>query len=411
MSASANVNVKAKVNGTVAAGWEPVREEFEAFVAAEAHSPEAQLAVYRDGRRVVDLWAGEDTDGSTLTGVYSISKGAAHLVVALLVQDGVLDLERPVSAYWPEFTGGGKERLTVRQLVSHQSGLINTAEGFDYAELADDALVAARLARQEPYWEPGTAYGYHALVIGALSGEVVRRATGRSLQEVFEERIRAPYGLDLYLGLPEELEGRWKPVLDMLPTQEQLAARAAAGTAVPELLPVAFNAHRETPTDLVAFANHPKVKALGPASAGGIGTARAVAAMYAAAISEVEGRPALLEPQTAAEFARPHTPGEDRVTAEEDHFGLGFERQHAVGPRAFGHSGAAGGLGWADPATGIGYGYTRRRFGFPGGAAPENDRLAAAVLRAAAGETAGQESAGQKSAGQKSAGQKSAGQA
>ncbi|MFE2140947.1 serine hydrolase domain-containing protein [Streptomyces sp. NPDC059456] len=379
MSVSANV----RVNGTVAAGWEPVRAEFEAFVAAEAHSPEAQLAVYRDGRRVVDLWAGEDTDGATLSGVYSISKGAAHLVVALLVQDGVLDLERPVSAYWPEFTGGGKERLTVRQLVSHQSGLINTTEGFDYAELADDALVAARLAVQEPYWEPGTAYGYHALVIGALTGEVVRRVTGRSLQEVFEERIRAPYGLDLYLGLPEELEGRWKPVLDMLPTPEQLAARTA-GAPLPELLPVAFNAHRGTPTDLVAYANHPKVKALGPASAGGIGTARAVAALYAAAISEVEGRPALLEPRTAAEFARPHTPGEDRVTAETDHFGLGFERQHAVGPRAFGHSGAAGGLGWADPATGIAYGYTRRRFGFPGGAAPENGRLAAAVLRAAA---------------------------
>lgn len=372
------------VGGTVAAGWEPVREEFEAFVAAEAHSPEAQLAVYRDGRLVVDLWAGEDTDSDTLSGVYSVTKGGAHLVVALLVQDGVLDPERPVSAYWPEFTGGGKERLTVRQLVSHQAGLINTAEGFDYAEMADDALVAARLAVQEPYWEPGTAYGYHAFVIGALTGEVVRRATGRSLQEVFEERIRAPYGLDLYMGLPQALEGRWKPVLDMLPTPAQLAARAADGAVAPELLPVAFNAHREPPMDLVVYANHPKVKAMGPASAGGIGTARGVAGMYAAAISDVDGRPPLLKPETAAECARPHTPGDDRVTAGADHFGLGFERQHAVGPRAFGHSGAAGALGWADPATGIAYGYTRRRFGFPGGEAPENERLGAAVLGAAA---------------------------
>ncbi|MEU3774848.1 serine hydrolase domain-containing protein [Streptomyces sp. NPDC032472] len=371
------------VNGTVAAGWEPVREEFAAFVAAERHSPEAQLAVCHDGRRVVDLWAGEDTGADTLTGVYSVTKGAAHLVVALLVQDGVLDLERPVSAYWPEFTGDGKERLTLRQLVSHQAGLINTPEGFDYPEIADDALVAARLARQKPYWEPGTAYGYHAFVIGALTGEVVRRATGRSLQEVYEERIRAPYGLDLYMGLPEQLEGRWKPVLDMLPTPEQLAAQAADTTAMPELLPVAFNAHREPPMDLVAYANHPRVKALGPASAGGIGTARGVAGLYAAAIGEMDGRPALLDPRTVAEVARPHTPGPDRVTPEADHFGLGFERQHAVGPRAFGHSGAAGGLGWADPATGVAYGYTRRRFGFPGGAAPENGRLTAAVLQSA----------------------------
>ncbi|MEV0410109.1 serine hydrolase domain-containing protein [Streptomyces sp. NPDC050448] len=384
MGARVGVSTNVSVSGTVAAGWEPVREEFAAFVAAEAHSPEAQLAVYRDGRRVVDLWAGEDTDADTLTGVYSITKGGAFLVVALLAQDGVLELERPVSAYWPEFTGGGKERLTVRQLVSHQAGLLNTAEGFDYAEIADDALIAARLAAQEPHWEPGTAYGYHAFVIGALTGEVVRRATGRSLQEVFEERIRAPYGLDLYMGLPPALEGRWKPVLDMLPTPKQLAAAAAGGNAVPELLPVAFNAHREPAMDLVVYANHPKVKALGPASAGGVGTARGVAGMYAAAISDVDGRPPLLEPETAAECARLHTPGDDRVTAGTDQFGLGFERQPAVGPRAFGHSGAAGGQGWADPATGIAYGYTRRRFGFPGGAAPENDRLTAAVLRAAA---------------------------
>ncbi|MFD8413476.1 serine hydrolase domain-containing protein [Streptomyces sp. NPDC059650] len=386
-----------RVNGTVAAGWEPVREEFASFAGAAEHSPEAQLVVHRGGRRVVDLWTGEDTGPDTLTGVYSISKGAAHLVVALLVQDGLLDLERPVTAYWPEFTGYGKERLTVRQLVAHQSGLVNTEEGFDYDEIADDALIASRLAAARPYWEPGTAYGYHAFVIGALTGEVVRRVTGRSLQEVYEERIRAPYGLDLFLGLPQELEDRWRPVLEMLPTPDQLVAAAAAtagdrdgdgdgdgaGAAVPELLPVAFNAHREPPMDLVAFANHPRVRAQGPASAGGVGTARGVAGMYAAAIGVLDGRPALLEPGTAAEFARLCLAGDDRVTAEQDHFGLGFERQPAVGPEAFGHSGAAGGLGWADPATGIAYGYVRRRYAFPGGAAPENGPLTAAVLRAA----------------------------
>jgi CubicO group peptidase (beta-lactamase class C family) len=372
------------VNGTVAAGWESVREEFEAFVAAEPNPPEAQLAVRHHGRPVVDLWGGEDTDGDTLGPVYSITKGAAHLVVALLVQDGLLDPDRPVVEYWPEFTGHGKERLTVRRLVAHGSGLLNVPEGLSYEEVADDALIAARLARAEPYWEPGTAYGYHAFVIGALVGELVRRVTGRSLQEVYEERVRAPYGLDLYMGLPAELEGRWKPVLEMLPTPAQRELLAAGGP-MPELMRVAFNAHREPPMDLIAYANHPKVKALGPASAGGTGTARGVAALYAAAIGGLDGRPALLEPETAAEVARPHTPGTDRVTSETDHFGLGFERQHAVGPEAFGHCGAAGGLGFADPVTGIAYGYTRRRFGFPGGTAPENGRLAAAVLKVARG--------------------------
>ncbi|MGR4881850.1 serine hydrolase domain-containing protein [Streptomyces sp. LARHCF249] len=373
------------VNGTVAAGWEPVREEFEAFAAREPHSPEAQLAVYHEGRRVVDLWAGEDTDADTLSAVFSITKGAAHLVVALLVQDGVLELDRAVSEYWPEFTGHGKERLTLRQLLAHRAGLINTDEGFDYDEIADDALIAERLAAQKPFWEPGTAYGYHAFVIGALTGEVVRRATGRSLQEVFEERVRAPYGLDFYMGLPASEEGRWKPVLEMLPTPEQRAAMAAGAASVPELLPVAFNMHREPPMDPVAYANHPRVRELSPASAGGTGTARGVAAMYAAAIGELDGRAPLLKPGTAAEFATPHTQGPDRVTPESDHFALGFEQQAAVGPEAFGHCGASGGQAFADPATGIAFAYTRRRFGFPGGRGLETEGLTAAVLKVARG--------------------------
>ncbi|MFE3285336.1 serine hydrolase domain-containing protein, partial [Streptomyces sp. NPDC059233] len=371
-----------RVNGTVAAGWEPVREEFEAFAAAERHSPEAQFAVHHEGRRVVDLWAGEDTDGDTLTGVYSITKGAAHLVVALLVQDGVLEWDRLVSAYWPEFTGDGKERLTLRELISHRAGLLGADEGFDYDELADDALIASRLARQKPFWEPGTAYGYHAFVIGALTGEVVRRATGRSIQEIYEERVRAPYGLDLYLGLPESLEDRWKPVLPMLPTPEQAAALAEP---VPELRRVAFNTHREPPMDVIVHANHPRTRRLGPASAGGIGSARGVAGLYAASISEVDGRAPLLEPDTAAQVAEPQTPGQDLVFCVPNPFGLGFKPLPAVGPEAFGHSGAAGGLGWADPATGIAYGYTRRRYAFPGGAAPENERLTAAVMKAVRG--------------------------
>ncbi|MFI5616548.1 serine hydrolase domain-containing protein [Streptomyces sp. NPDC051567] len=375
---SVDAGVAAGVGGTVAAGWEPVAAEFAAFLAAELVPPEAQLAVVHQGRRVVDLWAGEDTGADTLSGVYSITKGAAHLVLALLVQDGAVELDRPVSAYWPEFTGDGKERLTVRELASHRAGLINAAEGFSYEELADDALVAARLARQKPYWEPGTAYGYHAYVIGALTGEVVRRATGRSIQEVYEERVRAPYGLDLYLGLPAGAADRWRPVLEPVPDPAGVAA-----PELPELMAVAFNTHREEPTDMIVFANHPEVLALGPASAGGVGSARGIAGMYAAAVGEVDGRAPLLTPETAAEFARPHTPGVDRVTPVLDHFGLGFERRPAVGPAAFGHSGAAGGLGFADPVTGTAYGYTRRRFRLPGGAAPENERLTAAVLKAA----------------------------
>ncbi|MEH6376996.1 serine hydrolase domain-containing protein [Streptomyces sp. KLMMK] len=379
-----------QVQGTVAEGFEGVREAFAAVLGEARVAPEAQLVAHVDGRRVVDLWGGPGTGADTLTGLYSITKGAAHLVVALLVQDGVLDLDREVAAYWPEFAAEGKGRLTLRELLAHRSGVVGVDGGFTTEELADDRLAAARLAAQRPFWEPGTAYGYHAFVIGALTGEVVRRVTGRSIQEIYEERIRAPYGLDFHLGLPEGLEARCAPVLPLLPTEEE-AERLAAGASAPDSIKsIAFNQNATPPTDLVAFANTRAVRALGPASSGGVGTARGVAGMYAAAIGEVDGRAPLLKPETVTEFARVRYRGTDLVTGNEDVFGLGFEelsgRYPFLGPDAFGHSGAAGSLGFADPDSGVAYAYTRRRFAFPSGfgAGLENHRLAEAVVRAAA---------------------------
>ncbi|WP_406453298.1 beta-lactamase family protein [Streptomyces sp. NBC_00876] len=377
------------VHGTVAAGYEPVREEFAAVLAEEPNEPGSQLTVHRDGRQVVDLWAGEGMDGDSLPAVYSSTKGAAHLVVALLVQDGTLGLDRTVASYWPEFAAEGKGGVTLRELLGHRSGVIGVEGGFTEEELADDRVLAARLAGQAPFWEPGKEYGYHALVIGALTGEVVRRATGRSIQELFEERVRAPYGLDLYLGQPAGLEPRYVAIRPMNPTPEQAAEIAARPFDPKGLSAVAFNA----PTDMVAWINKPFVRALGPASAGGVGSARALAGMYAATLSEFAGRPALLKPETRAEFARLGLAGTDRVTLETDHFGLGFERPHtaypSLGEDAYGHCGAAGSQAFADPASGIAYGYTRRRFAYPGGAAPENERLVAAVVKAAQSSPAG----------------------
>lgn len=378
-----------EVQGTVADGFEGVREEFAAFVAEERPDPGAQLAAYAGGRQVVDLWAGEDISGSSLTSLYSITKGAAHLVVALLVQEGVLDLDREVAAYWPEFAAEGKERLTLRELLEHRSGVVGVDGGFSTEELADDRLSAARLAGQKPLWEPGAAYGYHAFVIGALTGEVVRRVTGRSIQELYEERIRAPYGIDLHLGLPEELEERWLKVLPLKPTPEQLAVLRERAAAPDSIRGMAVNANAPEPIDVVAFGNTRAVRALGPASSGGVGNARGVARMYAAAVGTVDGKAPLLTRETIAEFGRLRTPGTDLVTGQSDHFGLGFEylagRYPFLGRDVIGHSGAAGSLGFADAASGVAYAYTRRRFAFPSGegASPENGRLAESVVRAA----------------------------
>ncbi|MFJ8676089.1 serine hydrolase domain-containing protein [Streptomyces sp. NPDC093589] len=378
----------AAVQGTVAEGFEGVREELAAVVAAEPHDPGVQLVAYVHGRQVVDLWAGEGMTGEALTAGYSLTKGMAHLVVALLVQDGVLALDREVAHYWPEFAAEGKGAITLRELLSHRAGVIGVLGGFRPEELADDRLLAQRLAGIRPFWEPGAGFGYHALVIGALTGEVVRRATGRSIQELYEERVRAPHGLDFYLGLPEDRISRYVDILPSLPTPEQSAALAAAAPGPESLTGIAFNRNATPPTDLLELGNDRRVHALGPASVGGVGNARGLAAAYAAAIGELNGRARLLTPATVAEFSRRHSAGTDLVTGEENHFGLGFEALGVthpfLGEDAFGHSGATGSQAFADPRSGVAYAYLRRRFAFPpGGGSPENSLLGAAVVRAA----------------------------
>ncbi|HEY8985004.1 MAG TPA: serine hydrolase domain-containing protein [Streptomyces sp.] len=376
-----------EIHGTVADGFDAVREEFAAFVATERPDYEGQLCAWADGRRVVDLWAGEGASADSLFGVFSSTKGAAHLVVALLVQDGTLELDRRVTYYWPEFGAEGKGQLTLRDLITHRAGVVGLDAGFSEAELADDRLMAERLADQRPFWRPGTAFGYHALVIGALTGEVVRRATGRSLQEVFEDRVRAPYGLDFFLGLPQALEPRFRSVQPMLPTPEQQAELDSAPHDPHSLASVAFNTHVPEPGDLVSYANSRAVRAKGPASAGGVASARGLAGMYAAVISEVDERPPLLKPDTIAEVGQIHSTGYDLVARTHHSFGLGFQatadsHYPFLGAGTFGHSGAAGSQAFADPRAGFTYGYARRRMAFPGGAAPENGRLVRAVHEA-----------------------------
>ncbi|MEU5095044.1 serine hydrolase domain-containing protein [Streptomyces sp. NPDC020996] len=375
-----------EIHGTVADGFEAVREEFAAFVAEERLDYEGQLCAYVHGRKVVDLWAGGDA--GSLYGVYSSTKGAAHLVVALLVQEGTLELDRKVTYYWPEFAAEGKAGVTLRELIAHRAGVVGTDTGFTLAELADDRQLAERLADQRPFWRPGTAFGYHALVIGALTGEVVRRATGRTLQEVYEERIRAPYGLDFFLGLPAAHEPRFRTAQPMAPTPEQRALLDSLPSGPHTLAAIAFNQHAPEPTDLATLPNDPGVRARGPASVGGVASARGLAALYAAAISEVDEKAPLLKPDTVAEFGQFHSVGHDLVARSHRSFGLGFQTTADVwhpflGAGTIGHSGAGGCQAFADPRSGLAYGYTRRRYAFPGGAAPENDRLARAVHTAA----------------------------
>jgi CubicO group peptidase (beta-lactamase class C family) len=377
---------RTEVHGTVADGFERVREAFAEVVAEQDGQAGAQLTAYAHGRQVVDLWAGEEVSGDTLTGVYSSTKGAATLVVALLVQEGVLDLDEPVARCWPEFAAAGKDSITLRDVLSHRSGVIGVDGGLSAAELADDQVIARRLAGQRPYWRPGSAYGYGGFVTFALVNEVIRRVTGRSLQQVYDERIRAPYGLDLYLGLPEAEEGRFRPIEWWTATPEQEAAFWSNVPGRHSILGIGYGLNSTPPLDQVAFVNDRAVRANGPASAGGVGSARGLAGLYAAAVWGIDGQPPLLKPDTVGEFAQLHSIGGDLVRGEQGSYALGFQAkglQYAfLSANAFGHDGSAGSEAFADPRNGIAFGYTRRRFGF-GWHYPEHDRLAATVHRAA----------------------------
>jgi CubicO group peptidase (beta-lactamase class C family) len=369
------------VQGTVAAGFEPVREEFAATLAAEGAGLDAQVAAYHRGELVVDLWAGPETAGDSLMGIYSSTKGVAHLILAQLVQEGVLDLDQKVSHYWPEFGVAGKGEILLRQLLSHQAGLVGANAGFTIEELANERVVAERLGAQRPFWRPGTASGYHALVIAALSGEVVRRVTGQTVQSLFATRLRDPYKLDLYLGLPGDQDHRFLSAQPMMVTPERLADLAATATAPNSLSGIAFNRHHPQNCEVWELPNLPVIRSHGPGSFGGVAAARGLAKLYSAVISPTDGMDPLLTPDTAAAFAQIQYVGWDLVLRQQKAWAVGFQSSSEVYPTlgqgAFGHSGAGGQQALADPRNELSYAFLRRRFAYP----PQVDADHSRILR------------------------------
>ncbi|MGA5322670.1 serine hydrolase domain-containing protein [Streptomyces seoulensis] len=363
-----------RVNGTVAEGFEPVAEAFAANFARLGERG-AAVAVYRYGHRVADLWAGtRDVDGSapwergTAQIVRSATKGVAAAALLLLHQRGLLDLDAPVGTYWPEFKAAGKERTLVRDLLAHRAGVPVLDRPLTPEEAADPDLGAAAVAAQAPVWEPGTDHGYHAQTYSWLTGELVRRVTGRPVGEFIASEIAAPAGADVWLGLPDSERARVGRV-GPLPAPEATGAlkvrpkRAVADAyADPaSLTRRAFAAITPLPDE-----NAPGYRAAALPASNGIATADGLARVYSSLIGEVDGGTRLFTPETT-ELARTEaSAGPDRVLVVGTRFGLGFmlhgPASPLLSPTAFGHPGRGGALAFADPASGISFGYVTNGF-------------------------------------------------
>ncbi len=357
-----------EIQGQVDEGFGKVADAF-ATNFAEHGDVGAGFSLYVDGKAVVDITGGvaDETTGrayddSTLQLVFSTTKGAAALCAAILHERGQLDYDAPVSQYWPEFSAGGKSELTVAQMLSHQCGLVSVDNPPPLADvLAIDPIVEA-LAAQAPLWEPDGSHGYHALTYGWLAGELVRRISGQRIGAFFQENVAGPLGLDFWIGLPESEEPRVAPLIASPPPADPAAielmlAIMGPGTLGGRALSLdgAFGVSEEG-----NVFNTREVHASEIPAANGITNASSLARMYASTVGAVDGVQ-LMNDATRKTATTAVTSGSDRCLVMETKFGMGFMCHDGIlpltGPNAYGHAGAGGSVGFADPDLGIGYGY------------------------------------------------------
>jgi CubicO group peptidase (beta-lactamase class C family) len=324
------------VSGTVAPGFEPVRDAFAAALAGRTGNG-AAVAAWHDGRWVADLWGGPGWQRDSIAQVYSVTKPFTAVCALLLAARGHLDLDAPVAAYWPGF----RAPATVRQVLSHQAGLVALDEPLPAAAWSDWDRVCAALAAQQPAWPPGAGHGESALLYGHLVGEIVRRVDGRSLGRFLREEVCGPLDLDFAVGLTAAEQSR---AVDLTGLTEDYRARTRAGRPPLAQRALANPAGAHDP----AVVNSPAWRAAEIPAINGHGTARAIAGFYAALRA---GR--LLPPDLLREATTPHCTGPDRVVGGVTTWGLGF----LIEPEGYGMAGLGGSIGWAEPGGDYAFGY------------------------------------------------------
>ena len=367
------------VHGFCDAAFERVADEFRRNF-AERGEVGAAVAVHLDGRPVVDLWAGvADTDEQraweekTSVVVFSSTKGMAALCLHILADRGLLDLDAPVARYWPEFAANGKEGVTVAMVMSHQAGLPVWQDPLPDRAMLDWDLVTSRLADQAPMWEPGTTHGYHALTLGYLVGEIVRRVAGKTVGAFLADEVTGPLGAEAWIGLPE----RYEPNVATTYLSEPNPASPIFGKLMQEPDWFGWKLITNTGGDgAPEMINSRERHAAVIPAAGGIATARGLARLYAPLSGDgsVDGV-RLVRENSIADMARIRSASDvDVVLRVPTTFTLGFSNcwgdrrlgagEHVIiGQHAFGTPGLGGSIGFADPQAGMSFGYVMNQHG------------------------------------------------
>ena len=284
----------------------------------------ASVALTIDGEMVVDIWGGwADSEKSkpwevdTITNVWSTTKTMTTLCALTLVERGELDVFAPVARYWPEFGANGKQDIEVRHLMSHTSGVSGWDQPIEVEDLYDWESSVARLAAQAPWWEPGTASGYHALNQGHLVGEVIRRISGRSLGSFFEDEIAGPLGADFHIGLDPDEFHRVSRVIPPPPLPIDIDALGGPGSVADRTL------NGPPPDAEKSWTADWRQAEIGAAN--GHGNARSVARIQSLVANggELDGL-RLLSPETIELIFQEQSNGVDLVLGLPLRFGIGY---------------------------------------------------------------------------------------
>ena len=351
--------------------FEALRDAFAALF-DEPQERGMALCVQVGGETVVDLWAGvADKEGQqawhsdTILNLFSCTKTFAAVTALQLVGEGKLELDAPVARYWPEFGAAGKDKITLRHLLSHQAGLPALREMLPAEALYDWHAMTTALAAEQPWWPLGEGHGYAPITYGWLVGEVLRRVEGRGPGESIVARTAKPLGLDFHVGLADEEFDRVAIISRGKGNFGDASAQRLLKTMMSE--PAAMSTRAFTnPPSIMTSTNKPEWRRMQQPAANGHGNARSLAGFYSGLL---DGQ--LLESELLAELTREHAVGEDKTLLTRTRFGLGCmldqpevaNATYGMGPRAFGHPGAGGSIGFADPERDVAFGFVTNNLG------------------------------------------------